>query len=123
MTAGPRVGLAAVLGAIGFVAADFLVTVQHPPALWYEPVERRFSFARFGAGAAMGFYGLLAWCVLAGALCFALGLWLYRRSDEAAQRKWAVRSTLWLGLVVALTAGLHVNMLVQRNPVPLELPK
>lgn len=120
---GPRLGLAALLGAIGFVSADFLATVLHLPALWYEPLQRRFFVDRFGAGAAMGFYGLLLWCLAAGALGFGLGLWRFARADEAAQRRWATRSTLWLALVLALTGGLHVNMLMHRNPVPLEAPK
>ena len=119
---GARVGLSAVLGAIGFIAADFLVTVLHPLSLWYEPLERRFFVDRFGGGAAMGFYGLLLWCLLAGALSFGAGLWLYRSSDEAALRRWATRSTLWLGLVLACSIALHLALLVGRHPVPLDPP-
>lgn len=119
----PSDGVAALLGAVGFLATDFLVTVQHWPLAWFDPLTGTVSFARFGSGAMMGLYGLLLWCAAGGGVTLAVARWWGRRWDEAATARWAGRAMGWLGLVTLLTVALHVHLLWNRVPVPLELPR
>ena len=118
----PRAALAVCLGAVGFLAADFLVSAVRMPVLWYLPIERRFEFQTFGGGAAMDFYGRLLWCVLAGLAIAAVASWRLPALDEVAVGRWERRTIVWLGLMLVLAGALHVTQLVGRNPVPLELP-
>lgn len=118
-----RAGLGAALGAAGFVAADFLATAVRVPLLWYQPLERRFELQTLGTGAAMDFYGRLLWCALAG-LAVGVAAWgMLGRLDEQRTRQWELRAITWLTAALLLAGALHVTQLVQRNPVPLELPR
>ena len=117
-----RKPLAVVLGAVVFLATDFLVTAVRVPVLWYLPLERRFELQTFGAGAEMDFYGKLLWSLLAGLAVGSLCAWRLPPPDDQALRRWELRAIAWLGLLLVLTGALHVTQLVGRNPVPLDLP-
>ena len=117
-----RQALAVSIGAIGFLAADFLVTAVRVPLFWYLPLDRKFELQTYGSGAAMDFYGRLLWCVLAGLAFGALGAWRLPHLDEAGVRRWELRAIAWLALLLVLAGALHLTQLVGRHPVPLELP-
>ena len=118
-----RRGIAVSFGAAAFLAVDFFVTAVRVPLLWYHPLERRFDFQWLGTGAAMDFYGKLLWCLAGGLLGWAVAWRALGGVADAETRRWELRLIAWLGTLLVLASALHVTQLVQRNPVPLELPR
>jgi hypothetical protein len=118
-----RFGLAAVMGAVGFVALDFLCSVLHLPLFFYEPIQRVWVWGRYVQSPAMDLYGHLLWCLVGGALGFAAGWLLFKAPDDASTARWARRGTGWLLSLLVLAAALHVTTLAQRHPTPLERPR
>ena len=114
------VALSAALGAVGFIACEFVVTTTNAPTLWYHPLERRFFFDRFSASPAMDFFGRSIEATVGGLLFFALGLLLFRGLSDLSTRVWSRRLAVWLATAVVATMALHVALLIHRVPVPLE---
>ena len=103
--------------------SPFFSATVHLPLFWYEPLLLRFVFQTSGAGPAMDLYGRLAWCVLGGVACAALGWRCLGRLDAESTRRWELRTIVWLMVALVLAGSLQVTQLVQRHPTPLELPR
>jgi hypothetical protein len=108
--------------AFAYLLAYFLSTVIPTALLWYYPLLHRFQWQVRSNGLAMDFYGRLLLCLLCG---FA-GMLLLRLLRGPLRSLGEVRTThgllVWVAGLFLFTGGLHVSLLLHRDPRPVPLP-